>query len=120
MRCFKCQKEFDSDSAVCPYCGYQVESDVRILTPEEKEKYDGITIESDGNAYKESDEPQRQKGRKIYVRQIRMGRTGWGSKLALYFLLAAVVALFIFFIIPTALVAVGVGVLIWFILDLFR
>lgn len=120
MHCFKCQRDFDSVDGRCPFCGQQVENDVRVLTPEEKEKYDGVTIESDGSAYEEKGGQNQQPGRRVYVKQIRMGRSGWASKLALYFFIAALAMLVIFFLIPTALIAVGVGVLIWFILGFFR
>lgn len=43
MRCTNCNNEIDIETNECRYCG---ENTVRILTPEEKNGYDGLTIDS--------------------------------------------------------------------------
>ena len=34
----------------CPYCHCSIEAEVQVLRPEERDTFDGVTIEQDGNA----------------------------------------------------------------------
>ena len=48
MVCSFCHHEFDEALTECPYCHRIVEKDAHSLTVEERESFDGATIEVDG------------------------------------------------------------------------
>jgi RNA polymerase subunit RPABC4/transcription elongation factor Spt4 len=71
MRCERCQTEFDNDSKVCPECGHSVGT-VEVLSPEEREDFRGLTIESPGPKEKPSagySYEYQDSGKGVYVRR---------------------------------------------------
>jgi RNA polymerase subunit RPABC4/transcription elongation factor Spt4 len=48
MRCEQCGAEVDATGKTCPECGHSVGM-VEILTPEEREGFQGLTIETPGS-----------------------------------------------------------------------
>jgi hypothetical protein len=55
MRCEQCGTEFSDDCRVCPECSHSL-SEVEILTPEEREDFQGITIENPGHEAERQDD----------------------------------------------------------------
>ena len=50
MKCSFCGKELERGTQECPYCHCSIEAEVQVLRPEERDTFDGVTIEQDGNA----------------------------------------------------------------------
>ena len=49
MKCSFCGKELERGTQECPYCHCSIEAEVQVLRPEERDTFDGVTIEQDGN-----------------------------------------------------------------------
>lgn len=50
MKCSFCGKELERGTQECPYCHCRIEAEVQVLRPEERDTFDGVTIEQDGNS----------------------------------------------------------------------
>ena len=50
MKCDFCGREVSPGTAECPYCHYQFKIDAKVLTPQERDTFDGVTIEEDGSS----------------------------------------------------------------------
>jgi hypothetical protein len=106
MRCNRCGAESESDNGVCPNCGERTDgAEVEVLPPEERDEFQGITIEQnpqasgDERGYSDYEYHDPHKG--VYVRRINLsGKGGWfGGILAGLAVLA-----FIFLVFPILLV----------------
>ena len=105
----------------------QEESKVRVMSPDERNAYDGITIEESGND-QESRTRQERYGRD-FGRGFQLHTFGWkdllfGQKNMLQRGLviagiAAVLAFLFFVAVPVIIVMLGVGVVVWLVLQLF-
>ena len=51
MLCSFCHHEFDDSLTECPYCHRIVEKEAKSLTVEERESFEGATIEVDGTVH---------------------------------------------------------------------
>ncbi|VBB08666.1 Hypothetical protein LUCI_3944 [Lucifera butyrica] len=115
MRCYYCGAEKDTIEEQCPHCGRK-ETEVQILSREEREGFQGVTIEGEpdpgSNGYQEDNNSG---GNRIYVRHIQFGsnRTGFWTRL----LIGAILAGIILIALPLAVFLAVAGSLIWF---LFR
>ena len=47
MKCSFCGKELERGTQECPYCHCSIEAEVQVLRPEERDTFDGVTIEQD-------------------------------------------------------------------------
>ena len=104
----------------------QEESKVRVMSPDERNAYDGITIEEGGG--QESRSRQEQYGWD-FGRGFQLHTFGWkdllfGQKNMLQRVLmlagiAAVLAFLFFVALPVIIVLLGVGVAVWLVLQLF-
>lgn len=123
MKCSNCNQEFDHAFDQCPYCGTENSNAVRILTPEEKMKYDGITIESETNHQEEraygSQNTYRQDPR-VYVKKINLGSSNWVSRVVVFAIIAAILSFLLFVALPVALVGIGIGVIVWTVLSFLK
>ena len=45
MKCSFCGKELERGTQECPYCHCSIEAEVQVLRPEERDTFDGVTIE---------------------------------------------------------------------------
>lgn len=50
MKCGFCGHEVPPGSTECPYCHYQLEVDAKVLSKDERDSFDGITIEENGSS----------------------------------------------------------------------
>ncbi|MGM9583311.1 MAG: hypothetical protein ACI3WU_06310 [Phascolarctobacterium sp.] len=130
MKCGFCGREVDKGALECPYCHYRFEVDAQVLTPDERDTFDGVTIEEDGSTVdnknmtngqgKDYDQGTRgsyggqQQGPKIKVHHFGCG----SSILMTLFILGGILALF-FFLLPTFIVFAAIGAVVVFILRLF-
>jgi len=122
MHCPKCGRELDIEGK-CSYCNSE-EMNVRVMTPEEKAEYDGVTIEEPISKEdvaknwrrKQSENPH--KG--IFIRNINFGNSNWISKITFILVIAALIAFVVFIALPIVLIAAGIGVIVWIVLNFLR
>ncbi len=124
MQCSKCGHELDQEGR-CSFCGAAEDEKVHVMSPEEKTRYNGITIEEtpeqSGQQYRQS--KQERTGPGIFIKHIDLGSlTGgnWAMKLAVLLLVAAVVAFLVFIALPVALIGIAIGAVVWLILSFLR
>lgn len=51
MICKFCHREFEDGLSECPYCHYVVDVEAQTLTRDERDTFDGVTIEEDGTVH---------------------------------------------------------------------
>lgn len=128
MKCGFCGREVDAGTTECPYCHYRFQIDAQVLTPDERDTFEGVTIEEDGSA---SD--NKNIGRETEARggneqgydgrqappHVKVHTFGCGSGLLMTLLiLGGILALF-FFLLPTFIIFAAIGAVIVFVLRLF-
>lgn len=85
MYCHKCQTEIDSESKTCPQCG-EIQHRVEVLSPEERENFQGVTIEANSDErqhrdyYEYENEEYSEPRKGVYVRRFNFG-SGKGNLL---------------------------------------
>lgn len=126
MKCDFCGRELDDKVSECPYCHYQIKKDPKILSANERDDFDGITIEEDGTtsdsrSSKKSEESAQGTYNKEYranpnfkVRTFNM-RSGF---LMTLLIIGGILAL-IFFLLPAFLMFAAIGAVVVFLLKLF-
>ena len=136
MKCGFCGREVDKGVLECPYCHYRFEVDAQVLTPDERDTFEGVTIEEDGSTvdnknvsgeqgsgYEQGGYRQGQSYELSQQRQqapgIKVHTFGCGSSILMTLLiLGGILALF-FFLLPTFIVFAAIGAVVVFILRLF-
>ena len=124
MKCTKCGQEIDA-SGRCPYCDHEA-PEVRVMSKEEKNLYNGITIdetiEHTTNRQENRAYNNKQSGANVFFKNIRLDTFGsnWMSKAAVFLLIAAVVGFVVFIALPVALIGVAIGIVVWFLLSFLR
>ena len=101
----------------------QEEVKVRVMSREERNAYDGVTIE-DGNSneYERPGSEFGYRGVKIHAfnwQDLLANRGNWWQKALMAVGIAAVLGFLFFVALPVILVLVGVGVAVWLVLRLF-
>ena len=123
MKCSFCGKELERGTQECPYCHCSIEAEVQVLRPEERDTFDGVTIEQDGNAEGGTRVEDMRTERRTYEQnnggpQIRVHSFGCGSGLMTLLILGGILAIF-FFLLPTFLIFAAIGAVVVFIMRLF-
>ena len=120
MLCEFCKHEFDDSLTECPYCHKKVDIEAKSLTREERDNFDGTTIEMEGSEgeegytrraeYQEKDSYRQQddfrRGDRPYEdsrnsERLKVYRLGGG--LLTWIIFALIVLGIIFFILPAFL-----------------
>ena len=115
MRCSTCGYERDADGK-CPHC--ENTEAVHVLSKEEKETYHGVTIDADSGREERKEPFQRKTPHtKIYVSS---SSSGWMIKIGLFLLFAALAAFVFFVALPVVLIAAGIGIVVWFLLNFLQ
>lgn len=101
----------------------QDEGRVRVMSRQERNEYDGVTIE-DGNRteYEQSKSGYGYQGIRIHTlnwQELLSGRGNWLQKALMIAGAAAVLAFLFFVALPVIMVLLGVGVAVWLFLHLF-
>lgn len=121
MRCEKCNREIDEVIGKCSFCDETITENIRVLTPEEKSHYQGVTIDTNNETNEERSRYDHAKpNQKIYVRKIDFNGSNWITRIAIFVLLAAIAAFLLFVAVPVALIGIGVGVVVWLVLIFFK
>ena len=124
MKCTKCGQELDV-SGRCPYCSPEP-PEVRVMSKEEKNLYNGITIDENIENTAQHREnrtyTKRQDKSNIFFKNIRFNTFGsnWMSRAAVFLLIAAGLGFVVFIALPIALIGVAIGVIVWFLLSFLR
>lgn len=133
MRCEFCGREVENTVLECPYCHYQFKREAQVLNPNERDSFEGVTIEEDGSTnengsktkyqYQTKDEytryDQQQQQRTTIKPQFKVHTMGCGSSILLTLLiLGGILALF-FFLLPTFMIFAAIGAVVVFFLRLF-
>lgn len=125
MRCERCGSEMNSEGK-CPVCDASgaSENKVRVLTPDEKINYDGVTIEEPGS-YDENSGPRQdiRFERTSSGPRIHYMRFGSGSplmrKIWLFLIIAGILAFIFFIALPVAVVGLVIAAAVWLFFSFF-
>jgi len=133
MRCEFCGREVENTVVECPYCHYQFKREAQVLNPNERDSFEGVTIEEDGSTndsgsktkyqYQTKDEyiryDQTKQQRTTVNPQFKVHTMGCSSGLLMTLLiLGGILALF-FFLLPTFIIFAAIGAVVVFFLRLF-
>lgn len=99
MKCSFCGKELERGTQECPYCHCRIEAEVQVLRPEERDTFDGVTIEQDGNSesgtrVEDAKAERRTYGQSTAGPQIRVHSFGCGSGILMTLLILGDLLLF--------------------------
>jgi len=131
MKCEFCGREVENTVVECPYCHYQFKREAQVLNPNERDSFEGITIEEDGSTndggsktkYQTKEEytrhDQAKQQRTTVNPQFKVHTMGCSSGILMTLLiLGGILALF-FFLLPTFVIFAAIGAVVVFILRLF-
>lgn len=116
MQCASCGLPVGEEETRCPHCGKTV-SPVSVLSPNEREAFNGVTIDQDGD--RRSDDRQDNSRERIYFRHVYVGGNSKWSGLVTLLIVGFIIAAFLFFALPVILLLTVSAVILWFIKQLF-
>lgn len=116
MRCDHCGSNIVDGATRCSTCGNQV-SQVSVLSPHERESFDGVTIEQDGGERSERHDYSHQQ--RVYFHQINLGGNNKLSGLVTLLLIGLLIVIFLFFAVPLVMLVLVGAVVMWIINRLF-
>lgn len=128
MKCDFCGHEVDKGTIECPYCHYRFKIDAQVLSPEERDTFDGVTIDESAGTAEEGREPRGEiyEERASYSErdqqvppQMKVHTFGCGSGLLMTFLILCGILAVFFFLLPTFLVFAAIGAVVVFVMRLF-
>ena len=121
MKCEFCGREVENTVVECPYCHYQFKREALVLNPNERDSFEGITIEEDGSTndggsktkyqYQTKEEytrhDQAKQQRTTVNPQFKVHTMGCSSGILMTLLiLGGILALF-FFLLPTFIIFIA-------------
>lgn len=116
MSCVHCGYSLAEGETSCSNCGKPV-SPISVLSPDERESFDGITIDQEGAGRSgRNDRPNQQR---VYVRQVHFGGNNTLSGLLSLLAIGFVVAVILFFAVPAVLLLSAAAIGLWFLKKLF-
>ena len=106
LRCSVCGNEVQADEQQCSNC-IEKESKVQVLTPEEKQEFNGITLvqgqeQQEKEHYKSESYHNNQR---IYTTQFSIGNTSFLTKVIIGLVILGVV----FVALPVAILVISIG-----------
>lgn len=124
MKCSFCGKELERGTQECPYCHCRIEAEVQVLRPEERDTFDGVTIEQDGSTENGARMEDASTEHRAYEQntggpQIRVHSFGCGSGILMTLLILGGILAIFFFLLPTFLIFAAIGAVVVFIMRLF-
>ncbi len=132
MKCEFCGREVSDNVIECPYCHYQFKRVAQVMTKNERDSFEGVTIEEDGSTNEDGTKREYQyQTKEEYTRaeqnrqqrhvppQFKVHTMGCSSGLLMTLLiLGGILALF-FFLLPTFIIFAAIGAVVVFIMRLF-
>ncbi|HPO96533.1 MAG TPA: hypothetical protein PLZ08_01070 [Bacillota bacterium] len=121
MICKFCNNSFNNDeSACCPHCGNSGSDNIKILTPEERDNFDGITIDNGENQNRDDwyQSTRDGFGRRIYVRRFKTSLSSFGLLQRL--LWGLVIAWLIILALPVVTSVLGLLIVGWLLTGFLR
>ncbi len=119
MKCDFCGREVEERITECPYCHYQLKKDTQVLSPDERDTFEGITIEEDGST-SSSERTDRDDGRQGSPQpQFKVKTVSISSGILMTLLIIGGILALFFFLLPAFLVFAAVGAVVVFLLRLF-
>lgn len=122
MKCNFCGREVPRGTQECPYCHYRFEIEATVLNPQERDEFEGVTIDESGYEETGAKDERRPEQRERYERREEYSNKSGGSKiyvknlngcggglLGVLLIIAVLIALFIFFM-PLFIVVAAIGV----------
>jgi hypothetical protein len=118
MRCSTCGYELD-ENGKCQNCSSEA-AKVHVMSQEEKDGYNGVTIEETSSGRSHFKEEPKSGNRKIYINTFGLGNSNWLVKVSLFVLVVAILAFVVFVALPVILVGAAIGIIVWLILSFIR
>ncbi|MDO4178611.1 MAG: hypothetical protein Q4D21_05405 [Phascolarctobacterium sp.] len=131
MKCNFCGHEVAPGTTECPYCHYQFKIDTQVLNPDERDDFEGITIEEDGSATGSASEREDGAAREIYEDrseyesyraqqrpEVKVRTFGCGSGILMSLLIMAIICSLFFFVLPTVLIFAAIGAVVIYVVKL--
>lgn len=124
MKCEFCGHEVDKGTVECPYCHYRFQIDPQVLTPEERDTFEGVTIDeststADDSRVQRQYEQQEYNARRQEMPNIKVHRFGCGSGLLMTLLIVCAILAVFFFLLPTFVIFAAIGAVVVYIMRLF-
>lgn len=123
MKCSFCGRELNDGIKECPYCHCRIEKEVQVLRPEERDTFEGITIEQDADTDGRTrvEDPREERGAygKNARTQVRVHSFGCSSGILMTLLILGGILAIFFFVLPAFLIFAAIGVVVIFIMRLF-
>lgn len=117
MKCAICGRELGGEEK-CQYCRPEPAQEVQILTPEERENFQGMTLGDEATERNERGYYQHDgAGPRIYVKQVSFGS---GTSIWTKLIIMLVLGVFVFLVLPLAFFVIAGVSLAWLILRLIR
>lgn len=125
MKCDFCGREVEKGVTECPYCHYQFKIEPQVLTSDERDTFEGVTIEEDGStsdsssAARERERQERERWQQNVPPRVKVHSFGCGSGMLMTLLILGGILALVFFLLPAFLVFAAIGAAVVFILRLF-
>lgn len=105
MKCDFCSRDVPDRTAECPYCHYRFQLEPEVLVPEERDNFEGVTIEEDGTTSTSSDGIQaagrgRAGNNADGVGQFKVRTFGCSSSFIVIMLILSALVILFFFLLP--------------------
>lgn len=134
MKCNFCGREVPRGTAECPYCHYQFTVDAEVLPTNERDSFEGVTIEEDGSTsgeanYEREAEAADYDPNHKFGQQPREGEAepqpfqvktyGCGGVSLIILMIIVALSVMAFFMMPVFLVLGAIGAVVMFLLRTF-
>lgn len=127
MKCDFCGREVEKGVTECPYCHYQFKIEAKVLSSDERDTFEGVTIEEDGSTTDSSAAAREQREQQQSGSQwqqnvpprLKVHSYGCGSGMLMTLLILGGILALVFFLLPAFLVFAAIGAAVVFILRLF-
>ena len=118
MKCDFCGHEVDKGTVECPYCHYRFKIDAQVLSPEERDTFEGVTIDEGAGTAEDSREPRGEVYEERASYEQRQQQVPPNIKVMTFLIFCGILAVF-FFLLPTFLVFAAIGAVVVFVMRLF-